>query len=224
MSATKSSAAAGSGGRMLAEETASAAIQGSAALLSLFGLAFLVARAWPQPRTLALAAVIVYGVSLVAAFLASALYHGLRDRRWKRIFRTVDHCTIFLLIAGTYTPIALLSLRPHDGWLLLAAIWTLATAGAALRLLRGAGFHRLAIPLYLVMGWLVIGWSRALYEAVGTAPLVLFGAGGLAYTGGLLFYRARRMPFSNPLWHLSVVAGSICFYAGIALYVLPSAT
>ena len=208
--------------RSLAEEITSAAIQGVAALASVAGLAFLLARAGPGGA--ALTGVIVYGVSLIVAFLASALYHGIGHRRLKRIFRAVDHCTIFILIAGTYTPIALLALWRHEGWLLLAAIWTLALMGAGLRLVQGPRFHRIAIPLYLAMGWLSLAWARTLYETLGVAPLLLFAAGGLAYTGGLLFYRAKTMPFSNPLWHICVVAGSACFYAGIALYVVPSAT
>ena len=214
----------GTAARPLAEEITSAAIQGSAAVASVAGLAFLVARAWPRPSVLPFLGVLVYGISLILAFLASALYHGIWHQRLKRVFRAIDHCTIFLLIAGTYTPVALMALWRHQGWLLLAAVWILAIAGAVLRLVRGAGFHRIAIPLYLVMGWLVLGWSRTLYEAVGAVPLALFTAGGLAYTGGLLFYRATRLPFSNPLWHLSVVTGSTCFYLGIALYVLPSAS
>jgi hemolysin III len=208
--------------RALAEEIASAAIQGVAALASVAGLAFLLARSGPSAA--AVTGVIVYGVSLIVAFLASALYHGIWHRRLKRIFRTVDHCAIFILIAGTYTPIALMALWRHEGWLLLAAIWTLALMGAGLRLVKGPRFHRVAIPLYLAMGWLSLAWARTLYETLGVAPLLLFAAGGLAYTGGLLFYRAKTLPFSNPLWHLCVVAGSACFYAGIALYVLPSAS
>lgn len=216
-------AAARAGGRTRspAEEFTSATIQGSAALLSIAGYALLLARA--RPSAAVLAGISIYGVSLIVAFLASALYHGVWHCRLKRLFRTVDHCTIFLLIAGTYTPIALIALRPHGGWLLLAAIWTLALLGMALRLAAGARFHRLAIPLYLAMGWLSAAWAGALYAALGAAPLLLFAAGGIAYTGGLLFYRAHALPFSNPLWHLCVVAGSACFYAGIALYVLPPA-
>ena len=222
MSEERASAGAIASPRSLAEETASAAIQGAAALASVAGLAFLLARAGPDAA--ALTGVVVYGVSLIVAFLASALYHGIWQGRLKGIFRAVDHCTIFILIAGTYTPIALLALWRHAGWLLLAAIWTLALLGAGLRLAMGPRFHRIAIPLYLAMGWLSLAWARTLYETLGVAPLALFAAGGLAYTGGLLFYRAKALPFSNPLWHLCVVAGSACFYAGIALYVLPSAT
>ncbi|HYB56301.1 MAG TPA: hemolysin III family protein, partial [Alphaproteobacteria bacterium] len=141
----------GSAARSLAEEITSAAIQGSAAVASVAGLAFLVARAWPRPSALPFLGVLVYGISLIMAFLASALYHGIWHQRLKRIFRAIDHCTIFLLIAGTYTPVALMALWRHQGWLLLAAVWILAIGGAVLRLAGGARFHRIAIPLYLVM-------------------------------------------------------------------------
>jgi hemolysin III len=209
--------------RPLREEIASAVIQGSAAAASIAGLVLLILRAWPQPSTVPLVAVLVYGASLIVAFLASALYHGVWHRRLKAVFRAIDHCTIFLLIAGTYTPVALIALWHHSGWLLLATIWTLAIVGAVLRLVRGARFHRVAIPLYLTMGWLGIAWVGTLYHVIGLAPLLLFAAGGLAYTGGLLFYRWTGLPFSNPLWHVCVVAGSACFYIAIIFYVVPSA-
>lgn len=205
------------------EDIASAAIQGSAALASVAGFAFLVMRAWPHRGALPLLSVVVYGATLITAFAASALYHGIRQERAKRILGAIDHCTIFLLIAGTYTPVALLALWSHEGWLLLATIWVLAIAGAVLRLAHGPLFKRVAIPLYLAMGWLALMWSVPLYRSIGAVPLALCAAGGIAYTAGLLFYRATRLPFSNPLWHLSVVTGSALFYVAIAFYLVPAA-
>src|SRR5579875_1943196 len=209
--------------RTLTEEFTSAAIQGSAAA-SVVGLAYLVLRAWPRQSALHLVAVLVYGTSMILAFLASALYHGSRHARRKPIFRALDHCMIFFFIAGTYTPVTILALWLHAGWELLATTWAIAITGAVLRILRGPRFHRIALPLYLAMGWLVLAWSGALYEAVGLVPVLLFAAGGLAYTGGLLFYRWERLPFNNPLWHLCVVIGSGCFFIAIAFYLLPQAS
>lgn len=205
------------------EDVASMAIQGSAALASVAGLVVLVMRAWPHRGALPLLGVVVYGATLIAAFLASALYHGMWHAHGKRIFRAIDHCTIFLLIAGTYTPISLLALRGRGGWFLLATIWALALAGAVLRLSNGPRFQRIAIPLYLAMGWLVLMWAVPLYETTDAVPLALFAAGGVFYTAGLLFYRAERLRFGNPLWHLCVVAGSVSFYVAIAFYLLPAA-
>jgi len=200
------------------EEVASAAIQGGAAAASAVGLVYLVTRAWPRHDALELAALVVYGASMFIAFLTSALYHGVQHERLKPILQEIDHCTIFLLIAGTYTPVALLPLRHHDGLALLALIWTLAVAGIVLRQRRRPLYHRIAVPLYLAMGWLGIGWSVALYQAIGIRSCLGMVAGCLSYTGGLLFYRWHRLPFSNPAWHLCVVAGSVLFFIAISRF------
>jgi hemolysin III len=201
--------------RSLTEEIASAVIQGGAAAASAVGLGYLATRAWPQQNAMRLAAIVVYGASMFIAFLASAIYHGVQHERIKAVFRKIDHCTIFLFVAGTYTPIALLPLRHHAGVMLVALIWMLAIAGIVLRLMKEPLFHRVAVPLYLAMGWLCLGWSMPLYQTVGTEPILLMIAGGISYTGGLLFYRWHRLPFSNPIWHLCVVAGSMSFFSAI---------
>ncbi|HEY6334940.1 MAG TPA: hemolysin III family protein [Alphaproteobacteria bacterium] len=210
--------------RSLGEEIVSSAIQGTAAVGSVVGLILLVTRAWPQGTALPLIGALIYGATLIIAFAASALYHGIPQPRLKRFFRTVDHCTIFLLIAGTYTPITLVTLWHHSGWLLLLSVWSMAIIGIVLRLVRGARFHRFAIPLYLAMGWISVAWAKALYDATGLGAALLILAGGVAYTGGLLFYRWNGLRYSNALWHLCVVAGSACFFLAISLYVLPAST
>jgi hemolysin III len=202
--------------RPLREEIVSALIQGGAAVASAVGLVYLVTRAWPQHNAVSLAAIVVYCASMFVAFLASSFYHGLQQKRIKPILRAIDQCTIFLFIAGTYTPFALLSLRHHTGGILLASIWTLAIGGIVLRLTNAPIFHRATIPLYLATGWLCLGWGIPLYQTVGTVPISLMFAGGLCYTGGLLFYRCDRLPFSTPMWHLCVVAGSASFFLAIS--------
>jgi hemolysin III len=202
--------------RPLGEEIASAMIQGAAAAASVVGLEYLVMRAWPQQNELGRVAMVVYGASMFIAFLTSALYHGVQHARIKPIFEEVDQCTIFLFIAGTYTPFTLLPLWHHAGGILLASIWTLALAGIVLRLMNGPLFQRVAISLYLAMGWLCLGWGMPLYQMVGTMPILLMVAGGVSYTGGLLLHRSHRLPFSNPAWHLCVVAGSTSFFFAIA--------
>lgn len=203
------------------EEMASAAILGAAAVASAAGLAYLTTRAIPALGALALVSLAVYGASLVAAFAASALYHGARHGRWRLVFQKIDHCTIFLLIAGTYTPVAMLPLRHHAGAALLASIWALALSGVALRLFGPRLYDRIAVLLYLGLGWLCLAWSASLYETVATAPMLLMLAGALSYTGGLLFYRWHRLPFSNSIWHLCVVAGSAWFFIAIT-YLRPA--
>jgi hemolysin III len=202
--------------RPLREEIASALIQGSAAVASAVGVVYLVRRAWRQRDALELAAIVVYGASMFVAFAASSLYHGVLRARIKPVLRAIDQCTIFLFIAGTYTPFALLPLRHHAGGILLASIWTLAIAGIVLRLVNDPLFRRVAIPLYLATGWLCLGWGMPLCQTVGIVPISLICAGGLCYTGGLLFYRWDRLPFSTPMWHLCVVAGSAWFFFAIS--------
>jgi hemolysin III len=202
--------------RPLREDIASALIQGGAAVASAVGLVYLVTRASRQHNALGLTAIVVYGTSMFVAFLASSLYHGVQRAAIKPILRAIDQCTIFLFIAGTYTPFALLSLRHQTGEILLASIWTLAMAGIVLRLTNAPIFRRATIPLYLATGWLCLGWGMPLYQTVGTVPISFMFAGGLCYTGGLLFYRCDRLPFSTPMWHLCVVAGSASFFLAIS--------
>jgi hemolysin III len=204
--------------RPLREEIASASIQGSGAVASGVGLVYLVTRAWRQQNAPGLAAIVVYGASMFAAFLISALYHGMPHGRIKPMLRAMDHCTIFIFIAGTYTPVALLPLRQYAGGMLLVSIWTLGIAGIALRLTNERLFRRVATLLYLAMGWLCVGWVVPLYRMVGIMPISLMFAGGLSYTGGLLFYRWDRLPFSRPIWHLCVVVGSTAFFLAISRF------
>jgi hemolysin III len=204
--------------RPLREEIASATIQGTAAAASAMGLVYLFEKARPLQDALGLAAVVIYGASVFVAFLTSALYHGVRHQRIRPVLQQIDHCTIFLLIAGTYTPVAMLPLRYHDGVALLASIWTLAVAGIAVRLWNGPLFRRVAIPFYLLMGWLGLGWSVPLYAKIGTLPILFMIAGAVSYTGGLLFYRWHSRPFSNSMWHLCVVAGGAWFFVAITRF------
>jgi hemolysin III len=203
--------------RPLREEAASAAIQGSAAAASVVGTAYLVTRVAAHATVSSVAAVFIYGLSMTAAFLVSALYHGVQHGRLKAVLREIDHCTIFLFIAGTYTAVAALALS-RSGGLLLAMIWVLAALGIALRLKNGPRFLPAAMSIYLVMGWLFVGWSAALYRAVGPIPIALIVAGGVSYTGGLLFHRWHRLPYANPLWHCCVVVGSACLYYAITRF------
>jgi len=204
--------------RPLREEIASAAIQGTAAAASAAGLAYLVVRGWDREDDLGVAALIVYGATMVFSFLSSALYHGVQHERLRHFLQQVDHCTIFLLIAGTYTPVALLPLRAHYGIALLVAIWSLAIFGIVLRLAYVRLFERIAIPLYVVMGWLALGWGAPLYREVGLGTILVMIAGGMSYTGGLLFYRWHSRAFSNLMWHVSVVIGGAWFFVATSRF------
>ena len=191
--------------RPVREEIASAVIQGGAAMASVVGVAYVLTRTWPQQNALRLSAVLVYGVSMFIAFLASALYHGVQHERTKSVLQKIDHCTIFLFIAGTYTPVALLPLRHHAGIILLALIWAVAIIGTVLRLVKEPLYDRVAVPLYLAMGWLCLGWSIPVYQTIETAPILLIIAGGISYTGGTLVLSLAPTPVQQP--HVAPLRG-----------------
>ena len=205
------------------DEIASATIQGTAGAASVAGVAYLLARYGERLDGLGVAALVIYGAAMSIAFLASAVYHGARDPRTKAAFQSIDHCTIFLFIGGVYAPFALMPLRDHGGAWLLAMVWGLAVVGITLRLGHRRLYRRIAVPLYLAMGWLGLLWAVPLYETIGRASALLMLAGGLSYTGGVLLYGWHRLPFNNPAWHLCVVAGSACFYIAIATLVRDAA-
>ena len=205
------------------EALASAAIHGLAAVLSAIGLIVLLELASKSANDWAVSSIALYGATLIFSYLIAALYHGARGRRVRELFQTFDHCAIFLLIAGTYTPFALLPLWDHLGWVMFLLVWLLACLGIGIRLFWIRRLHRLAPALYLAMGWLGLAWARPLLETLGTGALMLVVAGGVAYTAGLVFFRWRSLPYGNAVWHGFVVTGSACHFSAIAFYALPYA-
>jgi hemolysin III len=205
----------------LAEEVAHAVTHGVGALLSIAGLTWMlyVSAVIADPWRIAASA--VYGTSLVTLFLASTLYHALYATRARNLFRTLDHCAIYLLIAGTYTPFLLVAMRDSVGWWLFGTIWTLATAGIITKLWFRDRFPRLSLAGYLAMGWLVLLATPAVLDAVAGGGIAWLVAGGLAYSVGAAFYAAKRIPYHHAIWHLFVLAGGVCHFLAVALYVLP---
>lgn len=160
----------------------------------------------------------VYGASLFFLYLVSTLYHGLSGRA-KRIFQVLDHQAIYLLIAGTYTPFTLVTLRGTVGWWLFGAVWGLAVLGMALDALRAGGRRILPLVIYLTMGWLVVLALDPLLETLPKPAFAVLLAGGLFYTLGVIFYLLdHRYPWSHPVWHLFVLGGSISHFWVIAWY------
>lgn len=210
--------------RVVATEIANTIIQGTGALLSILGLVVLIQLAVPEGGARAVTSVAVYGSTMILAFLSSTLYHGIGSwhARAARLLRTADHCTIYLLIAGTYTPIALLVLKDALGWSLLITVWTLALAGVVLRIVWPRHLVKLRVGLYLILGWLVVAWGWPVVQGLGFTGTALMAAGGLAYSLGVIFYSWHRLPFNQPIWHLFVVLASACHFAAIALYVVPA--
>ena len=204
-----------------AEGIASTAIQAVGTVISIFGLVVIINLAIPH-GALSVASVSVYGGTLVLAFLTSTLYHAIWHIQAKRILRTVDHCTIYILIAGTYTPIALLVLGDYSGWVLMVAVWVLALAGIVLRIVWPRRLLKLRIGLYLALGWLIIVWAKPLFDSLGFSGTGFIVSGGLAYSSGVIFFIWQRLPFNQAVWHLFVITGSVCFFVAIAFYILPA--
>jgi hemolysin III len=165
------------------------------------------------------AAVAVFGGCLALTFGVSALYHRLSWRpRARRLMRRLDHAAIYLLIAGTYTPFALGVLRGTWGWSLLIAVWTLAAVGIVLKSTRGFRYAWASTAVYLAMGWLIVIAMRPLVAHIGFGGIAWLLAGGLAYTGGVIFFAWDRLRYGHMIWHLFVLAGSICHFVAVLRY------
>lgn len=154
----------------------------------------------------------VYGASLFALYFSSTMYHSLRGRA-KRVFHVFDHCSIYILIAGTYTPLTLVTLRGTWGWTLFAIIWTLAVLGIVKDSLFHGRYRVVSVILYVAMGWLVVVAFDPLRQALPFAAIAWLIAGGIAYTLGIAFFAlSKRVPYSHGVWHLFAIAGSACHY------------
>lgn len=164
--------------------------------------------------------VIVYGASIIVLFTASALYHAVKREKLKHYFRILDHISIYLLIAGTYTPVTLIALEQSSGWPLFYIVWVIAALGLILKIFFTGKFEFLSILLYLVMGWLVVFDFSYLSESIGSNGVFWLFAGGLFYTVGIVFYAIERVPYNHVIWHLFVLAGAICHFFMVLLYII----
>ncbi|WP_158755110.1 hemolysin III family protein [Dyella sp. S184] len=205
------------------DELASSVIHGIGIVLSIAGLATLVAFAALHGNALAVTACAVFGSSLVLLYTASTLYHSISVPAAKPALRTLDHIAIYVLIAGTYTPFTLIALPGPWGWSLFAAVWTLALAGSALELGLLKRYHKLAVLLYVGMGWIGMIAFKPLSEHLQAGGMLLLIGGGVAYTLGVPFYLWRRLPYHHALWHVFVLAGSVLHFLAVLLYVIPDA-
>ncbi len=161
----------------------------------------------------------IYAVTLLLLYLTSTLYHSLRGAT-KNVLRKMDHCAIYLLIAGTYTPFTLVTLRGTIGWTMFTVVWTLAVLGIAQELLYAGRRRVLSLVIYVVMGWLAIACTGPLVDGLGHAGFAWLAAGGLSYTAGIVFYATdHKVRHGHGIWHLFVLAGSICHYFAVLLHV-----
>ena len=204
-----------------AEEMIHAGSHGAGLALSIAGLWWMLYLSVAVADPWRIIASCVYGLSLVALFLASTLYHGLHSSPRKPVLKILDHCTIYLLIAGTCTPFLLVAMRTDIRWWLFGAIWSLAAIGIVTKLCHGHRFPRLSLASYLLMGWLMIIVTPQLVDVIGRDGMAWVIAGGLCYTLGAIFYIAKRIRFTHAVWHFFVLAGSACHFVAIVRYVLP---
>jgi hemolysin III len=205
-----------------AEEVTNSITHGVAGALSIAGLIVLIVLASLQRDPWRIVSFSVYGGSLVLLFLTSTLYHSIPKQSVKRFMRRLDHATIYLLIAGTYTPILLVSLRGTLGWTLLGIVWGLALVGIACEVLHVKYLKILSMVLYLGMGWLAVLAFKPTLAAITPGGFTLLALGGVLYTIGVVFYLWRRLPFNHAIWHMFVVVASVCHFFAVAFYVLPT--
>ena len=204
------------------EELANSLVHGTGLLASLAALPVLVVSASRTHEPLHLVGSAVFGVTMVLLYLASTVYHALPQSRAKRVFRVLDHSAIYLLIAGTYTPFAFGALRGAWGWSIFGVIWALALAGIVSKLTVGFRYPRLSTLLYVAMGWMGMVAVQPLLVHVPLAGLGWLLAGGLFYTGGVIFYVTdARLRYGHALWHLCVLAGTTCHFVAVLLHSAP---
>ncbi len=204
-----------------AEELAHGVSHGIGIVLAVAGFALLVSSAALRGDAWHVVSAAVYGTTLVLLYTASTLYHAVSRPRAKRVLRILDHAAIYLLIAGTYTPFALISLRGPWGWGLFALVWGGAAGGIVFKAVATGRARIFSIVLYLALGWAVVLAARPLAAAVAAGGIALLAAGGICYTAGLVFFGWKRLRFHHFLWHLCVLAGSVFHYFAILFYVIP---
>ena len=201
------------------EEQLNAISHSIGAILGIAGLVLLIV--FDTNKTdWSLFSVIIYGISIIILFTASTLYHSIRGEKRKHYFRIVDHIGIYLLIAGTYTPVLLITLEKSLGWPMFWVVWGIAAFGVILKLFFTGRFEIFSTLLYLVMGWLIVFDFSNLSEAIDSDGILLFFVGGLFYTVGIIFYAIERIPYNHVIWHLFVLAGALCHFFMILFHVV----
>lgn len=206
----------------LGEAVANSVTHGVGALLSVTGLVALVTMAVIHGGPRLIVSVSVYGGTLCLLYFISTLYHAIPAPRARRVFRVLDHAAIYLLIAGSYTPFTLVLLRGGWGYTLFGLVWTIAVIGVFFKVYATGRFGALSACLYIAMGWLVMIAIKPLLAVLPLSGFAWLMAGGLFYTGGVAFYaKDRSIPYFHMVWHLFVLAGSICHFVAVLFFVLP---
>ena len=202
------------------EEIASSITHGLGIVFSVVGLVVLVALAVSEADPWRIVSAAVFGASMIILYLASTLYHALPWPSVKAVMRVFDHCAIYVLIAGTYTPFLLVSMRGPWGWSLLVVMWGIAVVGCAFKAFHTGKFDRRSTALYVAMGWMIVVALKPALTMVPPGAMVLMAVGGAAYTGGVFFYACNRIPYNHAIWHGFVLAGTIAHFFAILYYVV----
>lgn len=206
----------------IGEEIANSVTHGIGAGLSIAGLTLLVVLAVMNGNIYQIVSFSIYGATLTILYLASTLYHSFQQPKVKRVFRIFDHAAIFLLIAGTYTPILLVGVRGTIGWTLLVIVWGLALLGISFKALFINRFQKVSVLAYILMGWLSVIAIKEMIANIPVGGLIWMGVGGAIYTLGTIFYALKKYRYTHTIWHVFVLGGSICHYFAILLYLAPA--
>lgn len=205
----------------LGEEIANSITHGIGWALSVAGLAILLVFAAQNGNAWHVVSSAIYGTTLILMYAASTMYHSLTHPLAKRVFKTLDHCAIYLLIAGTYTPFTLVTINGPWGWTLFGIIWSGALAGIIFKSISTNRFRHSATFLYLIMGWAALIAIKPMISQLPVGGLVWLLAGGFAYSIGVGFYLWKRQLFTHTIWHLFVLGGSVCHFFAVLFYVIP---
>lgn len=204
----------------LGEEIANAITHGIGAIVSIIGLVLLILKAIVHSSISGVVAAAIYGASLVILYTMSTLYHSLTNRKAKKVFRAFDHCSIFVLITGTYAPFCLITLQGVMGWSLLGFNIALTIIGVILNAIDIKRWHKLSLFFYLLMGWSIVVAFKPLMQRLDIHAMILIAIGGLCYTLGVIFYVAKKPKYMHAIWHMFVLAGSVTQYLAMLFYVI----
>ncbi len=204
----------------LGEEIFSSVTHGIGALLGVAALVLLVVFAAKAHNVYGVVSGAIYGATMIVLFTMSTLYHAISAKGAKKVFRVLDHCSIYLLIAGTYTPIALCTLRQHGGWILFGIVWGVTALGITLNAIDMEKFRIASLISYIALGWAVVAMWGTLKASLAAGGIALLLAGGLVYMLGVVFYCMKKVAYMHSIWHLFVLGGSILHFFAVLLYVV----
>ncbi len=206
----------------LSERLFNTITHGIGSILSIVALVLMVVYASYNSDAWSIVGVSIFGSTLILLYMSSTLYHAFSNGRVKQIFKTLDQSFIYLLIAGTYTPVLLITLRNTLGWTVFVLVWAMAIGGITHRIFFFDKLKKLSLISYIVMGWLSLIVFKSLLNTAPAELVVWLLIGGAFYTGGLIFYSWEKLPFNHAIWHLFVLGGSFSHFIGIYIYLIPS--